>query len=108
MRSGDRSIWTRLSALKEKYSVLWMAVTWFLIALGFGFRTPAMATKELQAQIDVIRSTIARADTSQQKFERMLNIQFRLQCVDARISERDRQLAGLDCRTLSPAVVSPP
>lgn len=56
-RQEDQSFWFKTSFLLTKYKILVWLVGAFLLALGFDFKTPAMAMRALQNQIDTLRSS---------------------------------------------------
>lgn len=108
MREEDRSIWMRSAYWIEKYKLLWVPLLGVLTAMGFGWRTPAQTTRDIQSTIEVTRAVLqkrvdsldARVSTSDQtrgRLEFKLDVLLKLACSDPRISTRDKELAGLDC-----------
>lgn len=54
-RREDRSFWFWTSYLAEKYKLLIWLLMLTLLAIGFDFKTPAQAMKNLQVQIDTLK-----------------------------------------------------
>lgn len=74
-----------------------IAIAGYLIAAGFDFKTPAARFAEQDARIS--RNSV-RVDTLEVQMRAGFTVLFKLACVDKRYSDRDRQLAGLDCEAV--------
>lgn len=71
-----------------------IAIATYLVAAGFDFTTPE---KRFQSQDLRIVANSVRIDSLALQQQVGFSVLFKLACVDKRFSERDRQLAGLDC-----------
>lgn len=100
-RLADRSVWAKTAYYKDKYFFIWMPVMAVFFAMGFDFKTPAQATKQLQIQIDTLVMHNHLIDTSQVRLEGKINMILKINCLATKISPHDMQLAGLDCSKIS-------
>jgi hypothetical protein len=89
-RAADQSNWVRTSEFLERYKLLVYLVVTFLLALGFDFKLPGQTMKNMQVQIDELKTTWVEMQSKQ-------DIELRLFCVNGQYTEKDKQLAGLDC-----------
>lgn len=75
------------------------------VAAGFDFKTPSAKFAEQDRKIDTLQSQVAAGVASADTIKRTMNegfdLIFRLNCLDTtHYSQRDLQLAGLNCRAL--------
>lgn len=95
-RAEDRSLMLQVSYFLDKYRPLTWLLGWFLIALGFGFKTPQQNYDELRAEIAVVRSQVQRDSAQKAEMTGMLQVLIRFKCLEV-ASPRDMQLAGVNC-----------
>lgn len=96
-RAVDRSAWLQLSYMLEKYKVIIWAVGWFLVASGFGWKTPKANYDELRSEIAVVRQQVQRDSVQKSEIQQMLRVLITFKCLDVQTTQRDMQLAGVDC-----------
>lgn len=72
----------------------------FLVMAGFDFTTPAQTFRRQDTAIARTSKRMDRMEDRQQTQEENTLIMLRVQCVDNRLTKRDRQLVGLDCPKL--------
>jgi hypothetical protein len=89
-RSEDNGTLGAITHAYHRFKPIWILLAAFIVALGFGFRTPAETFKSLQSQIDdAVR--IARADSAN------LDKLIKLACLDTDHDQRVKELVGLPC-----------
>jgi hypothetical protein len=96
-RAVDRSLWLQISFLMEKYKALVWLAGWFLIAMGFGFKTPKANYDELRQEIAVVRAQVQRDSVQKSEIQGMLQVLIRFKCIEMSTTPRDMQVAGVDC-----------
>lgn len=98
-RAEDRSVWVHISYLMDKYKILLWAVGWFLLAAGFGFRTPAQDRADTKADMDSIKTRVGRQEKFLEATQRDLSTLVTLRCLDVRteMSKAVLDASGLDC-----------
>lgn len=104
-RSTDRSLLLKISYIIDKYRLFWYAMFWFLVAVGFDFKTPAANYHELSVRIDTANiridsmfSDLRRSSASREKTEAKIDLLLKFQCLAQ--AQRDLTLAGVDCSKL--------
>jgi hypothetical protein len=96
-RAVDRSLWLQVSFMLEKYRPLVWIIGWFLIAMGFGFKTPKANYEELRQEIAVVRSQVQRDSVQKSEIQSMLRVLITFKCIEMQATPRDMQIAGVDC-----------
>lgn len=107
-RAVDRSLWLQVSFLMDKYKPLVWILGWFLIAMGFGFKTPKANYDELRQEIAVVRAQVQRDSVQKSEIQGMLQVLIRFKCIEMQVTPRDMQLAGVDCGKFISAYPSSP
>lgn len=89
-RKEDKAFWAYFDYFTTKYKLpLWLLV-WFIVALGFSFKTPAQIVHELQTQIDELK-------IAKKTLEDKVDILLRLSCFNEKTTEQQKRLSGLNC-----------
>jgi hypothetical protein len=96
-RSVDRSLWLQISYALEKYKVLLYLGGSFLVASGYGWKTPKANYEELREEIAVVRQQVQRDSVQKSEIQQMLRVLITFKCIESQASPRDMQIAGVDC-----------
>jgi G:T-mismatch repair DNA endonuclease (very short patch repair protein) len=96
-RSEDHSFFLRLSYVLDKYKVLIYLAGLFLVAMGFGFKTPKANYDELRAEIAIVRQQVQRDSIQKSEIQSALRVLIIFKCIETAATPRDMQLAGVDC-----------
>lgn len=107
-RAEDRSVLMRMSYTYDKYRPIVVISGFFLIAAGFGFKTPKATFDEMKAAqkqaADSANVRIARLERLAINMDALI----RVKCVELIDKPRDLQLAGIDCTKWMAPVTSIP
>lgn len=115
-RSEDTSFWFRSLYYMEKFAILWIPLVTIISGIGFIIVTPKMQINELKASVNVIKDSLQKEINDNRAEDKLrsdsimvvhkeiateLKILLRLDCVDPRVSIKDKTLVGLDCVELA-------
>lgn len=100
-RSEDRSVLAHIAYLKDKFFIIWAPALALIMAMGFGFKTPAQTTAILQAQIDSTTRKMKELDSVQHRMEQKIDMILKINCLAVKIPQKDLILAGLDCSRIT-------
>jgi hypothetical protein len=89
----------------EKYKVLIYLASVFLVAMGFGFKTPAQNYKELSDRIDVLARQVQKDSVAKAEIKDQLNVLITFQCMGQ--NPRDMAIARVDCSRYIPLLHPP-
>lgn len=99
-RAEDQDPWAKLALLRQRYwPVLWALVA-LALALGFDFKTPRMYYQEGADRDAATEARVTALEQSTRSTDTKIDVLLRFQCIDASVTARERQAAGLDCDRL--------
>lgn len=81
-RTGDNSVWLKTAYFLDKYRLLVYLVGLFLLAIGFDFKTPAMAMKAQRAAIDSLHRRVDTVEAHERTNSELLVIGLQITCLD--------------------------
>lgn len=92
-RHEDTDKLARVTAWFEHYKPIIAIAAWFAAAAGFGILTPKQTVRELQAQINTLKTDVTGLKSRQDDLRESMVYVIRKMCIE--LSDHDKALIGL-------------
>lgn len=102
-RSTDKSAFQVLNAKIAEYRALIFVAATVLAWFGWTHQSPSARISGVEREIQTVKDTIVKIRKGQVDTHNSLEVLVRLRCFDTTLSNRDMELAGLDCSNIRAA-----
>lgn len=101
-RQEDQDYWARVSLFMERYRILLYLFMLGILALGFDFKTPRQYYEEFNGKLSGFDARLEAVEENHVGLNDKIDVLLKFRCLDQEITERERNLAGLNCASLVP------